>query len=140
MRTLYILIIAAIAASCNTSPNNEPFVYNNYSSIHELEVDLQRIAKIEDSSEQSIAAWILWDSLRSNKRIPFAINDSVMFLYKGTEQNNAVSWAGDFNWWSATQNAAKVKMVRLGSSKIFYYTTTFPTDARLDYKVVVDGQ
>ncbi len=140
MRTLYILIIAAIAASCNTSPNNEPFVYNNYSSVHELEVDLQRIAKIEDSSEQSIAAGILWDSLRSNKRIPFAINDSVMFLYKGTEQNNGVSWAGDFNWWSATQNAATVKMVRLGSSKIFYYTTTFPPDARLDYKAVVDGQ
>ncbi|MEQ9103459.1 MAG: alpha/beta hydrolase-fold protein [Rhodothermales bacterium] len=66
--------------------------------------------------------------------VPYFDSDTVaVFLWSGSATSMAV--AGDFNSW----NANAWPMTRLGSTTLWYRTETFPSDARLDYKLVRNG-
>jgi enterochelin esterase-like enzyme len=79
----------------------------------------------------------VWNSLIAQHRIPFIVEDSVAFLYKG--EAKSVKWMGDFNRWGYDKKfITEGKLI--GSSDIWIFKTTFPKDARLDYKIVVDEQ
>lgn len=63
------------------------------------------------------------------------VSDSVVhFVYRDGEAT-AVSVAGDFNGWNADADP----MRRLPGSDVWYLRRVFEPDARLDYKLVVDG-
>ena len=77
-----------------------------------------------------------WSSLVEARRIPFALGDSVAFLYRGNA--NSVRWNGDFNsWGSASQIRSSGTL--LPNSDIWILEQSFPSDARLDYKIVLNG-
>jgi len=57
-----------------------------------------------------------------------------MFLYRGSA--NSIGWYGDFNGWSGTSFNAGVTRL---PGNIWYLEKTFPSDARLDYKIVLNG-
>jgi enterochelin esterase-like enzyme len=82
-------------------------------------------------SENATQLDAFYNELTSAKKVPFAMGDSVAFLYRGTA--NSVGFAGDFNGWSPT-NAT-----RLGTSNVWQWVQKFPTNARLDYKIVLNG-
>jgi len=65
-------------------------------------------------------------------RIPLAENQIAVFLYKGGSLS--VSIAGDFNGWQPNYEMNKVP-----KSNFFYFTRSFESNARLDYKLVVTG-
>jgi enterochelin esterase family protein len=67
-----------------------------------------------------------------NIRIPIVEDSWAIFLYKGNV--NSVSIAGDFTDWTANQSFSK-----LPNSNFFYYKKTFEPNARLDYKLVLNG-
>src|SRR5258706_12234003 len=50
---------------------------------------------LPDSAEQARKINDVWGSLQTDKQIPFAVEDSVAFLYRGQAHN--VKWTGDFN-------------------------------------------
>lgn len=57
-----------------------------------------------------------------------------MFLYRGSAAS--VGWYGDFNGWSGTSfNAGVIQL----PGNIWYLEKSFPSDARLDYKIVLNG-
>jgi enterochelin esterase-like enzyme len=128
------LIVALLAAGCTNTETAEPAVpgYHTFESYNDFKKALLAIATLDDIAlrEKSMAA--LWDSLIANKQIPFVLGDSVAFLYKGSA--TSVAWAGDFNRWSPTLTGQRV-----AESKLWLAEKTFPIDARLDYKVVIDG-
>lgn len=72
-----------------------------------------------------------WQQLQEAGQIPYAHGDSVAFLYRGAA--SSVAWRGDFNGWGQWPGT------ELDGAEVWIYETTFPSDARLDYKVFVDG-
>jgi enterochelin esterase-like enzyme len=79
----------------------------------------------------------LWGDLINRSRIPLTKLDSVAFLYRG--EANSVEWMGDFNGWGYDKNFNN-KGERIPGTDIWILKTSFPKDARLDYKLVVDGK
>lgn len=77
----------------------------------------------------------LYAELEANHQVPFVVNDSVAFLYKGEGQT--VRWNGDFNAWGSNRNF-KNTGVKIPGSDLWILKTSFPADARLDYKVVIN--
>lgn len=126
------------STSCNTESATVPPIedkddYQKFSSYSEFMETLDNIANISDEADRTSRMDIFWDSLVANHQVPFAINDSVAFLYKKT--GNEIYWAGDFNSWQPSWHGTQV-----GLSDITIYETTFPSDARLDYKIVDNNQ
>lgn len=78
----------------------------------------------------------LFDSLSNQQQIPFVSNDSVAFLYKG--EASSVSWMGDFNGWGYDKKFNN-KGVRIANTDIWMLKTSFPKDARLDYKIYINN-
>lgn len=64
--------------------------------------------------------------------IPFITGDSANFIYRGNV--SSVSVAGDFNGWTPDWN-----MINLSGTNFWYYSASFESDARLDYKFVRNG-
>jgi enterochelin esterase-like enzyme len=70
------------------------------------------------------------------KGIPLIVHDSVAFLYKG--EAKSVAWMGDFNGWGydkTFQNQGR----RIPNTNIWILKASFPKNARLDYKILIDG-
>lgn len=61
--------------------------------------------------------------------IPLVENDTVIFLYLGTEDTVKIS--GDFNGWNG-----KTEMIHVEGTELWYYVHSFTLDARFEYKIV----
>lgn len=109
--------------------------YRNFTSMADFNEALDKVASINDSLDRETRLKILWDSLKENRQIPFIYDDSVTFLYRGSA--NSVAWAGDFNGWDPATNGWQGQ--KISQSNIWRLTKSFPLDARLDYKIVVNN-
>jgi enterochelin esterase family protein len=76
-----------------------------------------------------------WKQLKSSRRIPLVVHDSVAFFFRG--QANTVAWMGDFNAWGYDKT---YQVQGKQYSKDFWILrVSFPVDARLDYKILING-
>jgi enterochelin esterase-like enzyme len=133
-RALFFLIAINVFTCTKTEKPNVDYekpLYHVFDSFNDFKSTLTGILKNSDAAERDKSLLSFWDSLKANHQIPFVFEDSVAFLYKGSE--TAVSWAGDFSGWSPTEG------VRLEDGDVWMLERVFPTDARLDYKIVVGG-
>lgn len=108
--------------------------YHSFSSIEDFKQTLFAIAGLPDDTEREIRLEALLDSMVSNNQIPFAINDSVIFIYQGNASQ--VKWVGDFNGWNAN---AGYSGIQVSGTNVWIAEKSFPPDARLDYKIVVNN-
>jgi enterochelin esterase-like enzyme len=76
-----------------------------------------------------------WLSLVETNSIPFTKADSVAFLYRGNART--VNWMGDFNGWGYDKKFNS-KGVRIPNTDIWILKASFPKDARLDYKIIIN--
>jgi len=132
MRRLFINLILFVLSglAAMAQPSGYPF-----RSFQDFRKNLERITTIPDPPERIRLTDTLWNQLVKADLVPFRIGDSVAFLYRGEAKN--VSWAGDFNRWQP--DAEGYRGARQGFSDIWMAVSKFAPDARLDYKVVVDG-
>lgn len=72
--------------------------------------------------------------LVDDQLVPYTQGDSVAFLYRGNADD--VRWAGDFTGWRPDPTPGR----RVGATNVWIRTMSFPPQARLDYKIVVDGE
>jgi hypothetical protein len=93
----------------------------------------QTIRKFYTGSPSEVDA--LWSKLVSESKIPFVVEDSVAFLYRG--EAKAVQWMGDFNGSGYDKNF-KNKGTLIPKTNIWILKCTFPADARLDYKILIN--
>ncbi|MFU8861525.1 MAG: alpha/beta hydrolase-fold protein [Cyclonatronaceae bacterium] len=115
-----------------------------FSGIEELMAELNRLAGTgladeesgDQASMQSAALNELYRELRAEGHIPFTEQERVLFLYKGDADR--VQWRGDFNRWGNGDEQAG-SGTRIGGSDMWYYELDLPCDARVDYKIVLNG-
>jgi enterochelin esterase-like enzyme len=133
----FIAVILVISFGCRktTVEPSAPVDYKKFSSVAELKKTFEQVSAIKDSTKRNLRINTLWDSLKANRQIPFILNDSVAFLYRGDV--TTLKWAGDFNMWSASDS--QYEGVRQGLSDVWILEKKFPADARLDYKIVANG-
>jgi enterochelin esterase-like enzyme len=134
MKWFVIFLSVVVTVACSDEGRMDPPVvgYHTFDSYYDFKETLVTNALISDPVLRQTKISALWDSLLANQEIPFVFGDSVALLFKGNA--GSVSWAGDFNGWSPTFSGQ-----RLGESDIYLVEKVFPTNARLDYKIVVDG-
>ncbi len=141
---LFSLILTVLFAmqACKKTPDditpidNTVQVKTDFASINEFTKTLSEYALNEDVEQRDSVLKVLFDTLKTEQKIPFAMDDSVVFLYYG-KSATSVSWAGDFNGWD--NSSADWKGAQIGTSGVWMLKKKFPTDARLDYKVVTNG-
>lgn len=91
---------------------------------------LQRVLGVPDSMRSGVV-----DSfMTANPILPFIEFDSIAhFVYRGT--SGSVGVPGDANNW----NPSGFPMSRLPATNFWYHSRSFESDARLDYKFVLNG-
>ncbi|MEM1043795.1 MAG: alpha/beta hydrolase-fold protein [Bacteroidota bacterium] len=95
---------------------------------------LEAVAAIPDPDEREAATDAFWDALVAAEQVPFALGDSVAYLYRGP--GTTVRLAGDHNRWNPSAEAA---LAFVGQSDVRWRIHRFPEAARLEYKLVRDG-
>ena len=111
----------------------ETLEYHQFKSYADFLSTLNEIASITDNEVRTAGINVFWDSLVANHQVPFVMNDSVAFLYK--KAGSIAYWAGDFNGWNPTAWQGQ----QVGLSDINMYEAVFPADARLEYKIIDNG-
>jgi len=77
-----------------------------------------------------------WSEFKRSRNVPFVFEDSVAFIYQGNA--TSVEWMGDFNAWGYDKSVNS-KGVNIPASDLWIWKTSFAKDARLDYKLLIDG-
>ena len=114
-------------------PDNVGYhAFTSYADFKETLLHLTEIKNEDDRDEQLV---VFFDSLTANHQVPFTWDDSVAFLYKGNP--NSIVWVGDFSGWNPSTSG--FSGTKIGSTDIWMLEKIFPSDARLDYKIVVSG-
>jgi enterochelin esterase family protein len=138
LNKLAFILFALFCFSCSTpavtTPEPESFAKNNLSYIHNLKSIIDIIEQTPDAAAQQKMATELFDSLKSQNRIPWISNDTIIFIYKSS--GSSVHIAGDMTSWSLK---AEYLAKTIGKTDIWYLIKTFPMDARLDYKIIING-
>lgn len=83
---------------------------------------------VQDSSEAPLKKFI------RQQNWPLIEGDSVLFMTR-VKNSNRVFLAGDMNGWKPDS----LQLSRINGTDYFYLKQSFPTDARLEYKYVVDS-
>lgn len=96
--------------------------------------EISKIGNTENANARKEASDSLWNRLKDNEAIPFTHKDTVVMLYRG--EASRVNWAGDMTGWQL-QDAYEGE--KAGASNIWWVLKTLPEDARLDYKIVLNG-
>ena len=104
-----------------------------FDSFETFKDTLTTLSGIQEASERETRLAALWDTLRANDQIPYAQGDRVAFLYKGTA--SSISFPGDHNRWNIVESPA----TRIGESDVWMHEVILPDDARVDYKIVLNG-
>ena len=96
---------------------------------------LKFIDKVNSTQDNNLKS-LLVDSLMistQQKGLPLLEGNYAIFLWRGSA--SSVQLAGDFNNWGSPVYSLSL----LSGTNLFYYKQSFESDARLDYKLVVNG-
>lgn len=125
------ILLAAILLLALATCAPEPVSQLEFASFEAFVDRLEAVASSRNRAQEKA----FWDSLVAREQVPFILGDQVAFLYRGKAQS--VCWVGDFTEW---QNGQALDGDRLGQSDIWVAYATFPANARLEYRIVVDGR
>lgn len=126
MRVFYLMFLSAFLFHCSDS------------SIKTADAVNQRLDQIEQAKNAEVAQQMadeLWQELAAADQIPYTNDSTVVFLFKGDAES--VRWNGDFNSWGGNKSV-QIIGEQIGNTDLWASTTTFPADARLDYKITVN--
>ncbi len=126
MKIAASLLMLLISTSC---------LSQDYSSFTQAITDLHRLGSLRDNALKAKETQKQWSAIQTFG-IPFIKEDSVAFLYRG--EATSVVWMGDFNGWGSDKNFQN-RGQRIVNTNIWILKCSFPKDARLDYKILIDG-
>jgi enterochelin esterase-like enzyme len=145
-RILIVLLLATVAVFgwFGVSKAQDADDASRFAGIEELMAGLNRLAGTgstagntgDETAAQPEAMNALYRELRAGGHIPFTEQERVLFLYKGDA--GRVQWRGDFNRWGNGGEQAG-SGTRIGGSDVWYFELELPCDARVDYKIVLNG-
>ncbi len=106
-----------------------------YPSYQSFKNDLLATVGIADPAQRTTALNSFWSNLQAAGQVPYAQDGQVAFLYRGNV--GSTSWPGDFNGWNPS--ASSWQGTQFAGTDLWILEKSFPSDARLDYKVVLNG-
>ena len=95
---LMLLLFMDIISIQSINSQNVTYPFKSFTDFRQT---VDRLGNISDPAERAKGISELWDRLKGDNQVPFRLDDSVAFLYRG--EATAVSWAGDFNGWKPGQ-------------------------------------
>lgn len=118
------------------SPPNPNYVRQEiYPTYQAFKDDLLTIVGIADPAQRTSQLNSFWNALQAAGQVPYAQDNQVAFLYRGSA--GTVAWPGDFNGWNP--GSSSWQGTQFAGTDLWIVEKTFPVDARLDYKVVLNG-
>lgn len=112
-----------------------PAVAQTYEEFQARVSALYQLGTVPDAAAQSVQQEALINDLIASDQIPIRAKDSVAFVYFG--KANSVIWMGDFNGWGYDKQF-KNTGVNIKGTDVWILKSSFPPDACLDYKIVID--
>lgn len=106
----------------------------HFETYRQFRDSLSALVSISEATRRDSLIAEFWQDLKSASRIPFAIGDSVAFLYNGPA--SSIRWVGDFNQWGRIATGYGTRLV---PTNLWIWETIFPSEARLDYKIIRNG-
>ena len=103
----------------------------------EFKTELLRISGLLDKTERLAALDKFWNYLKGNNQIPFKAGNYAAFLYRA--EADSIMFQGDFSGWGG-MGSQGTRAERLKNTELWLLEREFPTDARLDYKIVINGK
>ncbi|MEP1140498.1 MAG: alpha/beta hydrolase-fold protein [Balneola sp.] len=126
---LPFLFLLVVSIGCTNNSNQRTL------TISDLEEKFIEISSIQSETQRKSETDSLWSRLIKEGQIPFKQDSVAIFLFKG--EADQVSWNGDFNSWSGDKSFDNAG-TKVEGTNIWMLNTTFPPDARIDYKVTID--
>ena len=111
-----------------------PAAAQPYASYADFADALGTAAALVDAGDREAAVDAVWSRVTEHGQVPFTDSTTVAFLHRGAA--GTVFARGDHNAWGS---AGDGPLVRVGLSDVWQRVETLPADARVDYKLVVDG-
>ncbi len=135
LSTLVLLMIPTAALA--QSPPDPNFVRGDvYPSYADFRTDLNGIAVMPAGAARDTALDTFFVNLQAAGQVPYAQGGQMAFLYRNPAASS-VAFPGDHTGWSPSTAAATAS--RLGTTDVWIKELSFPTDARIDYKIVNNG-
>jgi enterochelin esterase family protein len=125
--------ISPVTTSAQLPPDPNYVRHQIFPSYQAFTDELNAIAATTDPAQRLARLDTLWNNLRTAGQVPYAQGDNFTFLYRGAASN--VAFPGDHNNWQPSSAPA----VRLAGTDLWYREGTLPDDARVDYKIVLNG-
>lgn len=133
--TIFHLLAPALLATAQSPPDPNYVREEIFPSYQDFKNELNSIVNVVDPVEREAQLDAFWTMLQDAGQVPYAQDDQVAFMYRGA--GAVVSWPGDFNGWNPS--ASSWQGVQQGGTDLLLLEKTFPGDARLDYKIFVNG-
>lgn len=127
-----VLTIASAALASAQSPPDPDFVRQQiFDSYNDFKAALNNAAGSSNPADMDA----FWNTLLDAGQVPYAQDNQVAFLYRGSA--STVAFPGDHNGWNPSASSAGAS--RIGSSNVWINERIFPSDSRIDYKIVTNG-
>ncbi len=134
--SMLLLMMVSVTAFAQSPPDANYVRGNIYASYNDFKTDLNNIAAMPTGTAQDTAFDTFFNTLQSAGQVPYAQGGQTAFLYRNPAATS-VAFPGDHTGWSSSSSSAVAS--RLGTTDVWIKELSFPTDARLDYKVVANG-
>lgn len=106
-----------------------------FDTLSEFNRYLEQIHSAETPEDANALVEAMWDTLLSREQIPLVFpGGEVVFMYRG--QAETVDWRGDASGW---QSEPHLVGARVGLSDLWVMQTVIPRNARIEYKIVLNG-
>jgi enterochelin esterase-like enzyme len=118
------------------SPPNPNFVRQPvFATYGDFKAELLSIVGISDPGQRERELNAFWTTLQNAGQVPYAQGNQFAFLYRGS--GSSVSFPGDLNSWDSSSSSAQA--TNFAGTNLWIREGTLPSDARSDYKIVLNG-
>lgn len=132
-RSVAVAAFLAVAAFAGAQAPPDPDYVRRpvYDTFADFRAELDAISATADAAARTARLDALWGVLREAGQTPFAVGDRAALLYRG--EATSVAFAGDFSSWNPSAAS------RVAGTDLWVRELPLPSDARVDYKVVLNG-
>ncbi|MGI9455270.1 MAG: alpha/beta hydrolase-fold protein [Aeoliella sp.] len=130
-----VWLLAASLAAAQSPPDPDYVRQTLFASYADFKNELLSTVNIVDPAQRQFELDLLWATLQNAGQVPYAQDNQVAFLVRSSA--STVAWPGDFNGWNP--NASGWQGMQFAGTDLWILEKSFPSDARLDYKVFDNG-
>jgi enterochelin esterase family protein len=135
LRAAVICVLAPSLLEAQSPPDPNYVRQRIFPAYSDFKAELLSIVGIADPTQRESELNAFWTTLQNAGQVPYAQGNQYAFLYRGN--GSSVAFPGDLNGWSTSAGSAGA--TNFAGTNLWIREGMLPTDARTDYKIVVNG-